>query len=70
VTGRETAGLSAKGQPIDADAGLPQLVQGGRTRGARGDARSSRQAEVLGGAAAARQREERLFARGRFRMAR
>jgi hypothetical protein len=26
VTGRETAGLSAKGQPIDADAGLPQLV--------------------------------------------
>jgi hypothetical protein len=27
VTGRETAGLSAKGQPIDADAGLPQLVE-------------------------------------------
>jgi hypothetical protein len=46
------------------------VVQGVRTPGARGDARSSRQAEVLGGAAAARQREERLFARGRFRMAR
>jgi hypothetical protein len=57
-------------EPDAGSSELPELVQGGRTRGARGDARLSRQAEVLGGAAAARQREERLFARGRFRMAR
>jgi hypothetical protein len=27
VTVRQTAGLSAKGQPTDVDAGLPELVQ-------------------------------------------
>jgi hypothetical protein len=39
VTGRETAGLSAKGQPIDADAGLPQLVRSGHAVELRRDSR-------------------------------
>ena len=37
----ETAGFSAKGQPIDADAGLPQLVLCASQRRRRRDCRSS-----------------------------